>query len=568
VSGISLTDHQGERWFLVAWLILSLWLAVCAFLVGGEYGDGYQTIVNSRYFFADSPAYFVQRGPLAAVVLWPVELIVQALGLNPLDVRPYHFLSGLLHSAYLFGCWVMLRRAPGSIVTRLLAFATAILTVVFYAYAPYLSHDLLPGLLFLVMIFLAHRWLERQQLGDAIMLILIGAFVTLVKQTYALFWITIVAFAFLSLVLKSDDGRITLRRWLTLTSFAAASAVISWLGYAWFIGGELPDEPFLLRPIKLAAAIGEQYKEDPGNIFPATIYLRNLHNYGIAAMLLILPGVVAAFRGIDSRMRMIAFCWLASAVIIQLIGFREVRYLAFLAPLSAMLIVPVAAWLLRQKAALVILIGLLLVDQVRGLTMAAKQITTAPQSDVTRFISAPQNDGAFFVSYILSFVYDATSPLWRDRYHGTYHLTPLLLHRLYEGEIHIASSNDMRELAMAGIMPGDRVYVANDQMIRRPPWTEDNSPVNIEDFIQVAGDAATIRLELTNGQYERVDNDGSYIMFLPSAEVGQQMPIISQGVVAAESAASLFGEISDRQELEVIGVIVRALCQSDTCSYR
>jgi len=126
----------------------------------------------------------------------------------------------------------------------------------------------------------------------------------------------------------------------------------------------------------------------------------------------------------------------------------------------------------------------------------------------------------------------------------------------------------MRELAMAGIMPGDRVYVANDQMIRRPPWTEDNSPVNIEDFIQVAGDAATIRLELTNGQYERVDNDGSYIMFLPSAEVGQQMPIISQGVVAAESAASLFGEISDRQELEVIGVIVRALCQSDTCSYR
>jgi hypothetical protein len=565
---LSQSEQQTERWFLLAWLLLTAWIAACALLIGGEYGDGYQTIVNARYFFADSPGYFVQRGPLAAVALGPVEFVVQALGLNPLDVRPYHFLSAAVHSAYLFGCWVMLRKAPGPASARLLAFATAILTVVFYAYAPYLSHDLLPGLLFLLMIFSAHRWLERQQLRDAVLLVALGAAVTLIKQTYAIFWVTIVAFGLLSCLLRWDGARVTLRNWLTLTSLAAASAVVSWLGYAWFIAGELPDESFLMRPVRLAAAISAQYREDLSGIFPAGIYLRNLHNYGVTAMLLVLPGVVMAFRGKDARMRMIAFCWLGGAVTLQLIGFREVRYLAFLAPLTAMLVVPVGAWLLRHKAAAIVLVGLVLFDQVRGLSTAAEQITTAPRSDVSRFITAPQGEGAVFASNILSFVYDATSPLRRDRYHGLYHLTPFLLHRLYEGEISVAIIGDMRELGMLGIAPGDRVYYANYQIVRRPPWQKDNSPVDIEPFIQVAGDATTIQLRLNGGQFERVDNDGSYVMLIPSAEVGQQMPVINQGVIGLDQATTLFGDIGNRESLEVTGVIVQALCQADACSYR
>ena len=568
MASISLTDRQGERWFLVAWALVTTWLLVCALVIQGEFGDGYQTIVNARYFFADSPGYFVQRGPLAAVVLWPLEVIVQALNIGPLNVRPYHLYSAALHSAYLYLCWSLLQRAPGNVIARLLAFGSAILSVVFYAYSPYLSHDILPGLLFLAMIFLAQRWLERHKASDAVILVLLGAAVTLIKQTYALFWVMIVAFALASYLLKSDGARVTLRNWLTLTSLAVASAVISWLSYAWFIGGELPDEPFMLRPIRIAALISAQYKEELTGIFPSGLYLRNLQNYGVAAMLLVLPGVVLAFRGADARMRMIAFCWLASAVIMQLIGFREVRYLAFLAPLSAMLIVPVATWLLTRKTAAYLLVGMVLFDQVRGLTVAAEQITTAPLADVTRFISSPQGDGAVFSSSILSFVYDPTSPLRRDRYHGIYHLTPFLLHRLYEGEIHVASINDMRELGMAGLMPGDRIYFANYQMVRRPPWNNDNSPVDIEDFIQVAGDATTIQLTLNNGQYERVDNDGSYVMLIPSAEVGQQMPVITRGTVARDQAAALFGNIEDQRTLEVTAVTVQALCQANACSFR
>ena len=247
-------DQKAERWFLVALALISAWLLTCAFLIEGEFGDGYATIVNARYFFGDSPGYYVQRGPLAAVALWPVELIVQALNLNALDVRPYHLFSALLHGAYLYICWMLLRRAPGSGSARLLAFATAILTVVFYCYAPYLSHDLLPGMMFLLMIFIAHRWLEQPRLADSIYLVLLGAAVTLTKQTYAIFWVTIVAFAFVSLLLKADDGRVTVRKWLILTSLAACSAVITWLGYSWFIAAQLPDESILMRPIRLAVA--------------------------------------------------------------------------------------------------------------------------------------------------------------------------------------------------------------------------------------------------------------------------------------------------------------------------
>ena len=568
MSSPLLTNRIVERGFLFLWSVVTIWIFVCALVVQGEFGDGYQTIVNARYFFADSPAYFVQRGPLAAVALWPVEMLVQALNIDPLDVRPYHLFSGALHSAYLVLCWLLLRSAPGNATARLLAFGTAILSVVFYAYAPYLSHDLLPGLLFLVLIFVAHRWLESQRPVDAAWLVLLGAAVTLIKQTYAIFWVTLFAFAVLAWVLKWDGGRVDFRKLVSLGVLGAISAVISYLGYGLFIGGELPDESLLTRPIRLMAAVTSQYKEELISVFPADTYLRNLHNYGVAAMLMVLPGVIMAFRGTDARMRMIAFCWLGAAIVMQLISFREVRYLAFLAPLSAMLVVPVAAWLLRIKPAAIILIGLVLFDQVRGLSSAADQVSEAPGANVTRFMNAPHGDGAVYASNILSFVYDAKSPLQRDRYHGIYHLTPFLLHRLLEGEIRIAIINDMREIGMMGIAPGDRVYYANYQMVRRPPWNDDNSPVDIESFLQVSGDAATIRLVLSNGQYERVDNDGSYVMFIPSPHVGQQMPIISQGVVTRDSAANLFGIVDDRQDLEVVGIIVEALCQSDSCRFR
>jgi hypothetical protein len=476
-------------------------------------------------------------------------------------------MSGLLHSAYLLGCWWFLRRAPGSAGARLLAFCTAILSVVFYAYAPYLSHDLLPGLLFLLLIFLCHRWLEKPDWTLAAFLVLLGAAVTLIKQTYAIFWLALIVYALLAALLKWDSGRVTLHKFATLSLLAAISAVISWLGYALFISAELPDVPLLRRPLGLVAAVSTQYGDGQAAMFAPDLYLRNLPNYGMAAMLLIVPGIVMAIRGSDARMRLVAVCWLVCAVCVQLIQFREARYLAFLAPLTALLIVPVIHLAFSRRFFLIALTVLVLVDQVRGVSVAAEQLVSTRSINVTRFVNSPQSDGNIFASRVLSFVYDSDSPLARDRYHGIYHLTPTMLRGLYEDKIVVTGVADPRDFGAAGIAPGDRVYFSNDTMLRRPPWNAENLPADISKLIQVAGTATTVDLVLRNDGYERKDNDGSYVMFIPAGNVGQQMPVITRGTLSLEAASALLGDLRDREQLQVTGVVVNALCQADTCRY-
>jgi hypothetical protein len=559
--------NKAERWFLLIWLLVTAWMFLCAFMVQGEYGDGYQTIVNARYLFGESPNYFVQRGPLAAIALWPVELVVQSMALDPIDVRPYHFLSGALHSAYLFICWLLLRRAPGSVVAKLIAFCAAFLSVIFYAYAPFLSHDLLPGLLFLLLIFLCHRWLELRNTRDVIYLVLLGAAVTLVKQTYAIFWISIIFYASLAWILKWDSARITFRRLSELGAIALGSALISWFGYAWFIGGELPDDSIFTRPLSLITAISAQYGNDMAGMFATDLYLRNLSNYGIAALLLVLPGLVLAFRCSDGRMRQIAICWLVSVCIMQFIGFREARYLAFLAPLTAMLIVPVIQHLLKRQLAIAVVFLLIVFDQSRGLRTAIAPLASASKVDVARFVNSPDSDGPIVASQVLSFAYAATSPLARDRYHGIYHLTPELLSGLYQGRIAVGNISDPRELGRSQIAPGYRVYFSNDTLLRHPPWSDENAPAGLANFLLVAGDAVNLELVRDGQAYQRVENDGSYVMYMPAEGIDEQMPVITANELSITAANNLYGgSVEDR--IHVLAVVITALCQADSCSYR
>ncbi len=116
--------------------------------------------------------------------------------------------------------------------------------------------------------------------------------------------------------------------------------------------------------------------------------------------------------------------------------------------------------------------------------------------------------------------------------------------------------------------PGDRIYYANSHIVRRPPWQEDNRPVDVDDLISVAGDIAVVQLQSKDGAYERVNNDGSFVMFIPAAEVGSQMPVITRGLLAPDAATALFGDLRGRQQIDATIVIIDALCQLDLCSYR
>ncbi len=557
---------SADKLFQLAWFLLTAWLVVCAFLVQGEYGDGYQTIANARYLFGDSTAFYVQRGPLPAIVLWPGEFVAGLTGADPLDVRPHHFLSAALHSLYLAGCWWCLQRVSGSGFARLFAFGAAILTVIFYAYAPYLSHDLLPGLLFVVMIFLAHRWIDTGGARDAVLLILLGAAVTLIKQTYALYWVAIVVFALLSFALRWDQGRVDARKLAVLLGMAAASGALSWLSYALHVGDLAPDSAFLARPLVLIGAITTQYGADMASAFASDLYLRNLPNYGIAAMLLVLPGAVLALRSQDARLRAVAVCWIVGAITIQVIGFREARYLGFLAPLTAMLIVPVVDLAFRHRAAAALLVVILGLDQFRGLSLAATQLSTARTFDVMAFYNTADGDGRVVSSRVLSFAYAAASPLSRDRYHGIYHLTPEMIERLNEGTTEVIGIGDPRGLGLAGIRPGDRVYYSNNTLIRNPPWNAANEPNGIDQFLLVAGNAISVRLAARGGNFVREDNDGSFLVFVPDESVGLQMPAIAAGQLDAASARRIYGAGADSDYLDIVAVEIRAICQGRTCS--
>jgi len=329
------------RIFWVLWIVVTAWLLACAFLVNGEYGDGYMTIANSRYFFGDNPSYYLHRGPLAAIMLWPVETLVELFDVGPFEVTPYHLYSAVLHSVYLLGCWWALRSMEASPMARILAFATAVTTVVFYCFSPYLSHDILPGLLFLLMIYIANRWLSEGSRVDALLLVIIGAAVVLIKQTYALFWVVIVVYGAIAMLFRWDDGRVDWRKLGGLLSLATLSAGLAWVSYAWFSAEQWAQVPWYIRPWEMAVAVSEQFGRNADMVFPADLYVRNLHNLGVLAMLLVIPGVILALRGRDARLRMIAICWLMSAIAIQFVTFKEVRYVLFLAPLTAVLIVPV-----------------------------------------------------------------------------------------------------------------------------------------------------------------------------------------------------------------------------------
>jgi hypothetical protein len=284
-------------------------------------------------------------------------------------------------------------------------------------------------------------------------------------------------------------------------------------------------------------------------------------------MLLVLPGIVLAFRGSDARIRLVAVCWILSVIALQMVSFREVRYLAFLAPLTAVLIAPVIHLLMRQPVALGLLIAIITFDQYRGLSVSAAQLSSTGGVDIDRFIAAPDGDGRVVFSKTLSFIYMPASPMLRDPYHGIYHFSGALYERLTENRIEVVHLDDPRDLGTAGIVAGDQVFYSTIAVLRKTPWTDDNVPDSLKDLVMIAGDAMTVTLRRDGDSY-LVDGAGNrFFMLVPSAEQGQQMPVLSSDRYPAEDIRRLYGDRGQNEELIVMGIAVKALCQADICRY-
>jgi hypothetical protein len=166
----------------------------------------------------------------------------------------------------------------------------------------------------------------------------------------------------------------------------------------------------------------------------------------------------------------------------------------------------------------------------------------------------------------LSFVYMANSPILRDRYHGIFHLTADHLFRLSEGRVDVQNIKDPRDLGVVGIEPGDRVLYSNKTMTRHPPWGENNIPVGIEQLIMISGNAALINLDLHEDQFLIQGHDGMFILFIPRAESGKQMPLIASGYLPLAQVNTVYGDVVG-SKLQVLGVVIDTFCRADRCTF-
>lgn len=565
--------QAADRAFMALACALACWLLASLYLVNIEFDDGYATIANSQYFLGLSDYYYWQRGPLMAWLLLPAEWMANLLDLHPLDVRPHHLVTVLLHLGYVAGVWMILRRHHGAGLPALLAFTAAVPTVLFFSYAPFVSHDLMPGLALLWMLLRARTYLLAPSGRDWWLLATVGAAVVLVKQTYAAFWVVVLLAQMTWLPRATEGRRDWLRRWAALCGAALASACVAWLGYAWVLASSFPDSFWLIRPWLQAQTITRLYEDGAGSIsamFYQRVYLRNLHAYGVLAMALIAPGLWFSLAAKDTLLRSVAVAWILMFLLVLCIPFKEVRYLGFLAPLTAMLIAPGIEALLRLRWNYVWGLVLILAVDLYGVGTEAWRIADPYyRSVVPAFLGAlpsasPPPEPVVFVGR-LSFVDHVHPAFYGDRYHRITHLVDTQVRDLFRyPRDRLRQVGDPRSLDADDFEPGQILIFSNDFAARVPPIRRDNATTLQPDFAQLLAVAERVELRLEGGQYRLSAASTLPTMLLPKAGSGSN-PLTAFDRFDAKAVAAMLGIANPPEQLTVLAFRIRALCNLQGC---
>lgn len=555
----------------LGFLLLASWLVWAVIRVGIDFDDGYGNLANAGHFLGWRAEHFFNSAPLMAFLLIPAQLLSHWLGLHPLDLRPAHALMALLHIAYLTGCWRLLAEIRGRDLASLLAFAAAVATPVFFSYAPFINLDIFPGVLVLWMIVLAHRQLRSPSPRKFWALVLLGAGLASLKQAYALVWIAIV----LSLPVLCWMERAPRAQWLAalrMLGAAILSGLITWLFYAAVLVNPFATDPFWLRPWLQIQAINHIYDVEGGGwqVFYPWIYLRNVSAYGILAMLLVVPGVVLAFLRGQSVERLVALVWLFLLLALHLTPYKEVRYLAFLAPLTAVLIAPVlyAIWQQRQIyrwLALIVLSAGLLMSTAEALRLANPYYQTA----MTDFLEPlPVNQplpGKLIMGGPLSFVSPESNAYFGDRYHRITHIMPEAIMSLYdypaERLLRIRQTTDIHADM---IEPGDIWLLTKDLLVRQKPFVRGNHEGLDPSFFQLYAIAEWITLVRQDGSY-RISGADPRAAFVLVSEIPGGAPTLASGKVDEATMVRLYGSRDFPPNTRVLGFRVTRRCDLTAC---
>ncbi|GMU44567.1 MAG: hypothetical protein DYH17_14125 [Xanthomonadales bacterium PRO6] len=558
----------GRRIYAFALTFVVLWLAWSLTQVRIEFDDGYTVIANAHYFLGDNPDYFWQRGPLLPLLLLPAAWVAQALALHPLDTWPYHTVVVALHAMYLVGCWRLLERYHGGGVGSGLAFLAALLTPVFFGYAAFISQDILPGLIGLLMVLLTAVFLVRPGWRVWLTLVGLGALVTLFKQTYAMFWAATLVAAFGASIRRGR--RFPWTPLALLFAAAAASAVLAWLAYALSLSGSFQNTPQLLRPLVQSRAFLAYFQQEGPitEIIWQWVYLRNLHAHGIAAMVLVLPALVLALRHCDLLQRMVAIAWIALFAGMQLLAFKEVRYLAMLAPLTAFLLAPLLQRMWQERrACAVALCALLAVDLARGLAEASRLAHPFYREALIGFFAdlpSPAQEFELVGTRHLSFLTPESYAFRGDRYHRILNLNVEQIRALYGYRSdQVRRFRDPSRLRMEMVAPGAWLLFANEVAARVPPLAADNRTTLTADFLQLLGVAETVELVRDAGSY-RIQEAGAARWFMLPTRAGDAPRFFVRSMSEADLAGLLGRSPGDRERLTAFRV--KAYCRLAGCT--
>ena len=505
--------------------LLCTWLLVAACVVDVEYFDGLDVIYNTRHLLGDDIGVNATRAPIISVLVIPAELIRQKLQLHPLDVRPHHAVMFVVHSVYLIAVWFMLTRQFGHQWSTLIAFAAAVPCFIFFTYAPYLNHDIFPGAIFLLMLLLAKRFIDSPRAMTWLLMVALGAAAALTKQYMGHFWAAIVIGA---IVTRAPRKPIA---WMI--AGAITSGVITWLTLGIFLAPTWSIQQILIAPWLQIQAMFKLY-DGTDVTFPWWVYLRNTWSYGVLVTVLIIPGLVLSLRG-SKPQRMAAVAWIVSIVLMHMTD-GEVRYIAFLLPVSAFVIVPVLEWFGKRKLGWVVLV-FLAIDLCIALPEAAR-IGHGFYTDnqITEFLAPLEYDKHAHPVLMnraeLSFNDPDHSPLAGERYHRLFHIGSHHIRHFYGytpdnfKQVDLEKSPDV----IKDLPDGTILVFGNTLLANEPTWTP-RGPGELARIFQSVAVAQTLDIKKNGDSWQL---PSGHFVEVRSVQQGDQTGIVIGGLIGGE----------------------------------
>lgn len=399
------------------------WLWIAVFLVGIEMYDGWGAISNARSLAGAEGGYYspMRAGPFYSLFFVPFEWIRLALGLDGTDLRPFHFLTAAIHSVYVLGTWLLLRRRFGSSFYLLIVFVSVVTNPMFALWAGFRSTDIFPGLILLAMVLLGQKYLRAEKrLGLFFQLFALGLLAALLKSSAGgLVWLS----CFASVVFSKDRS---FRAIFELVGAAVLGAICFWFVDALVLQLWRDDLPLWRLPLEQIRLLSEDSFIARGDLYSFSAWFSNIWVFGIAGLVLLLLGGRAAFKGsVDDRAVLVA--WLAFFLLSLTNRAVEIRYLSPLVPLTAWLAMLAIPRLKARKATVIGFLILATLDISVSLWTASSYFDPFfRRGAYLPLVEELKNvKGPIRMTGYLSSVLPRYAPIRNDPYHGVAHTSPL-----------------------------------------------------------------------------------------------------------------------------------------------